>query len=216
MKMGTHYLFKGICKLVARVSPLADLLQPQNRRASEFRWIKILMSDRVPPSVQLLKPVQTSLVADVQVLHFVPERKSESIVVFANVSGIRIPCLQLPVLDKNIPECCPQKTSWNALHEVVRAFRVQIPTVSLKLRGEQDGICLIDLLGSVASSAAHTTDAPMGSLHFIESGPPHDPPSLQRYGRHHASRRELKTLTLPSPALVIYSISDANSSLKRT
>lgn len=136
MKIGTHYLFKGIGKLVAGVSPLTHLLQPQGRRASEFRGIKILMSDRVPPSVQLLKPVLTRLIAEVQVLHFVPERKPESIVVFPNVSGIRITCLQLPVLDKNIPECCLQKAGWNALHEVVRAFRVQITTVSLKLGRE--------------------------------------------------------------------------------
>jgi hypothetical protein len=178
MKMRTHYLFKDIGELIAAISPVADLLQPQNRRASEFCWIKILMSDCVSRRVQLLKPILTSLIAYVQILHFVPERKPESVIVFSNVSGIRITCLQLPVLNKNIPKCYSQNASWNALHEVVRTFRMQITTVSLKLGREQDGICLIDLLSSIASSAARSTDAPMGSLHLIESVPPHGPPRL--------------------------------------
>src|ERR1700693_5081417 len=128
MKMGPHYLFEGICKLVTSISPVTDLLQPQNRRASEFRWIKILMSDPVSPSVQLFKPVLTSLVAQVQILHFVPERKPESIVVLSDVSGVRIPCLQLAALNKNVPECGSQQTGWNTLYEVVRTLRVQVTT----------------------------------------------------------------------------------------
>jgi hypothetical protein len=120
--MGAHYLVEGICELITRFSPTTDLLQPQNRGASEFRRIKILMSDRVSPTVQLLEPVLPKLVARVQILHFVPERKPESIVVFPNVSRIRIPSLQLPVLNKNILECYSQKTGWNAFHEGIRTF----------------------------------------------------------------------------------------------
>lgn len=180
-----------------------DLLQPQDRRTSEFRGIEILMSDRVPPFVQIQKSSSTRLVADVQVLHFVPEYKPKSIVVIPNVSGIRITSLQPQMMDENIPECCLQKTSGNALHEVIRAFRVEISTESLKLGGEQDGVCLIDLLRGIAPSGASTTDAPMGSLHLIESGPPRGPPNVQRYGRHHASRRELKVLMPPSPASAV-------------
>src|SRR6516162_5432824 len=113
MQLGPHYRFKGSCQLIAGIPPVPDLLQAQNRRASEFRRIKILMSDGVSPSVQLLKSVLPSLIAQVQVLHFVPERKSESVEVFPNVSGIWITCLQLPVLHKNIPERYSQKAGWN-------------------------------------------------------------------------------------------------------
>jgi hypothetical protein len=193
MKMGTHYIFKGICKVIAGISPVTDLLQPQDCRASEFRRIKILMSDRVSPSIQLLKPVLTVLIAYIQILHFVPERKPELIVVSPNVSGIRITYHQLPVLNKNIPERCSQKARWNALHEVVRTFRVQVTTVSLKLGREQNGVCLINLLSGITPSATRATDAPVGSFHLIEGGPPHGPPSLQRHGRHHASRYERMT-----------------------
>src|SRR5579884_2661807 len=178
MKMRTHHLFKGICQLVTGMPPLADLLQPQNCRAAEFRRVKILMSDRVSPDVQFVKLVSTSLIADVQVLHFVPECKPKSIVVMPNVSGIRISSLQPQLIDENTPEGCLQKPSWNALHEVVHTFRVEISTESLKLGGEQDGVCLIDLLGGIAPSGASTTDAPMGSLHLIESDPPHGLPNL--------------------------------------
>jgi hypothetical protein len=178
MKMRPHYLFKGSCELIAGISPFTDQPQLQDRRASEFRRIEVLMRDRVSPGVQLLKPLLTCLIANVHFLYFAPERKPESIVVFPNVTGIGITCLELPVLKQDVPECRPQKTGRNLLHEVVRTFQVQIPTLSLKLGEQQDGVCLIDLLGGIAPPAARTADAPVGSLHLIESGPPHGPPGL--------------------------------------
>src|SRR5262245_55798180 len=131
--MSAHYVFKGACKLVAGISPVTDLLQPQNGRASEFGWIEILMSDCVSPSIELLKPILTRLVSQVLVLHFVPEGKSESVVIFPNVTGIRIACLELSLLHKNVAECCSQNAGRNTLHEMVRTFRVQVATVPLKL-----------------------------------------------------------------------------------
>jgi hypothetical protein len=176
--MGTHYLVKGARKRMTGLSPAEDLLQPQNGRASEPGWIKVMMSDRVSPGVQLLDPVLTSLIAHVQILYFVPERNAESIVVFPNVPWIRIARIQLSVLYEHIAECSSQYTGWNALHEIARTFRVQVPAVPLKLGREQYGVCLIDLLSSVASSAAASTDTSMGGFHLIEFSPPHGSPVL--------------------------------------
>jgi hypothetical protein len=133
MKMETHYLFEGICKLVAGVPPVTDLLQSQNGRAAEFRGVKILMSDRVSPSIQFLKPVLPGLIAHVQVFHLVPERKPKSIIVFPNISGVGITCLQLPVLNQNVSKGGSQNPGRDALDEVVGTFGVQIATVTLKL-----------------------------------------------------------------------------------
>jgi hypothetical protein len=110
--MGTHYLIKTASKPIAAASPFTDLLQLENCLAAQLRRIKVLMGDRVPPSIQFLKPILTGLIAKLQISHFIPERKAESIVVFPKVSGIRISCLQLPVLSKYIPECRPQKYRW--------------------------------------------------------------------------------------------------------
>jgi hypothetical protein len=214
--MEAHYLFKGIYQLVAGISPVTDLLQPQDRRASKLRRIKVLMSDGVSPEVQLLKPALPSLVARIQASHFSPKGKPKSIVVRSDVPRIGVSFVQLPVLNQNIQQRRLQNSGWDALHEIVRALRMQVTTVRLKLGRQQDGVCLIDLLGGMASSAACPTDAPVGSFQLIKSGLLLGPPNVLRSRRHRASRRELKTLILPSPASAIYSVSDDNSSLKAT
>src|SRR5580692_8460531 len=91
LKKSTHHLFKGIGKLIASISPVPDLLEPQNTHVTQLRWIKILMGDGVSPDIQLFKPSLTPLITGIQVFHFVPKRKPKSIVILSNVSGISIP-----------------------------------------------------------------------------------------------------------------------------
>ncbi|HEY7426776.1 MAG TPA: hypothetical protein VH682_21245 [Gemmataceae bacterium] len=174
--MRTHYLIEGIGKLIASASPFTDLSQPQKRRASELRGIKILMRDRVSPGVQFLQSILTRLITKIQLLYFIPERKSESIVVLSNVSGVRISCLELSVLGKNVLECRAEKARRHALHEVAHTLHMQVTTKSLKLGRKQYGVRLIDLLGCVAPSAARPADTSMSRFQLIESGLPYRPP----------------------------------------
>jgi hypothetical protein len=136
------------------------------------------MCDSVPPVVQFHESVLPSLVAQIQVSHLVPKGKTKSIVVRSDVPGIRVSFVQLPVLNKNISQRRSQRASRDALDEVIRALRLQVTTVRLKLGRKQNCVCLIDLLGGIAPSATCPADAPVGSFQLIKSGLPHRPPSL--------------------------------------
>ncbi len=103
MNMGPHDFIKPSRQLIARVSPFADSLKPQDCRAEHCR-VKVLMGNGIPPLVQFLQAVSAALISEVEIPYLGPEDESESIVIFTDVAGIRIALVQLPVLDKDIPE----------------------------------------------------------------------------------------------------------------
>lgn len=68
--------------------------------------------------------------------------------------------------------------------EEINGLGVEIAAKSLKLRGKEDEIGVIDLLGCIASTATVASDGAVSISNFVERTGAVDVPSNQRFGRH--------------------------------
>ena len=130
--MQPHHFVKRNCELITCASPFSDTLEPENGHA-EYCGVEVLMSNGVPPIVQLPQTILTALISKIQTSYFVPKGESEAIEIRADVSGIWVPFVQFPVQHDHVPKCGAQKTGRDALHEVVCTLRVQVPAKPLEL-----------------------------------------------------------------------------------
>jgi hypothetical protein len=138
------------------------------------------MSNRIPPLVHRREQALTRRVPGIVTDHRWPEAYLETVEVRADVPWIGIPCIELPTELQLAPEDDPDRQWFEAVRQVVDTLCVQVPAKTLKSRGEQKHVGLIDLLSRVARAGANPPDCAMGSLHLIQRPPAIHLPGMER------------------------------------
>jgi anti-sigma B factor antagonist len=154
-------------KLTTRHAPLPDLSELNSRRASEPG--KVLVSDGIPPVVQLLEFPPQRPGSGIVGLHFEPELDAKAVEIFLKVIEIRIPVVQPPPPEQIVPDDRLQVGRRSQTDQILHAFGMKVPAEALKVRREQHDVSLIDLLGRVPSAPACDTDRSMGMLDLVQS-----------------------------------------------
>ena len=144
------------------------------------------MCDRVSPVVEFLQVVHATLAVSVVVADTVPEIEAEAIEICADVSRIRIGMIKLAVQREFGAKYGPQANRIDDSNDVINAFRMQIPTEALKLRRQQHGVRVVDLVSRVTSTASAAADTSMCVLDFVKFADTRCVPGLKGYGRHAA------------------------------
>jgi hypothetical protein len=127
------------------------------------------MGDRVPPliqQVQCLPPLNITHPSDIH-----PRPKigyPEPAKVSANACLVSVATVELAIPDQLLFHRS-LKTKWrNDRHQEVGSLRVEVPTEPLKLRGQQQGVCSVELLGSVTPPPCRPAHRGMGGLDLVK------------------------------------------------
>src|SRR6266849_9042059 len=113
-----------------------------------------------------------------------PELHPQTVKVRTDCSGMSISAVQTAIEQEFRPEHPLENRRSYSLDKEVNAFRVQVAAESLKLRGQQNRIRVVDLFGCIAPATRRAADAPMRRLDIIEFSGPSSVPLLPRNRRH--------------------------------
>jgi len=162
-----HDFIEGRGEMIAGSPPFPDPLNTKDL-CSQDRWIKIVMSNGVAPIIQFFESILARSIPQVQVFDLSPESQSESIEVRAQIAWVRIPSIEFPIRHESIVAGYPQLGRCHSVYQVVGAFRVQLTAIPLELRGEENSIGVVDLLGCISATWASASDTPVRALELIE------------------------------------------------
>jgi len=120
--------------------------------------VEILVSDRIAPSVQLIQPFSPALVERVKCVDVLPDRHVEPREIVSDASAVRVTTVKFSPLRQRGRYHRP-KPSWVDLSNYERSsFAVQIPAEPLKLSGQREQVCVVDLIGRVTSTPSGSTN----------------------------------------------------------
>ena len=102
-------------------------------------------------------------------INLVPEFDAQKPEICTEAAGLRILAIELPALRKTGLDQVPYEWwRFDVSHQSRNALGVQIAAESLKLRGDEQGVGLIDLLGRIPPPRSSPTDGCMRCLDFIQ------------------------------------------------
>jgi hypothetical protein len=140
-----HRLIKRVSQCVDGPPPPSHPRQMERGNTPRRYWIEVLVGNRVSPINQLLKQFAPALVPRIQGVHFRPKIDSQSIEIRPDRSGVGIPPAKASIPDKlHAQESL--KLRWDDCNNVINALRMKVPTEALKVRRQECGIRVIDLL----------------------------------------------------------------------
>jgi hypothetical protein len=139
--------------------PASHPCQMKRGNASRRYRIEVLMCIRVSPVNQFLKQFAPALVPRVQGVHFCPKIDSQSIEIRTDGAGMRIASAKTSIPNKFRPQES-SKLRRDDCDNVIDALRMQIPTETLKVRSQECGIRIIDLLGRITPASLGPANQP--------------------------------------------------------
>src|SRR5205823_6026623 len=101
-----------------------------------------------------------------------------------NIAGVRVAGVELAVAQVELTKRRPECRSREPPHEVIRRFRVQVATESLEVRGEEQGVAVVELQRGTPPTGAGAADARVCRLDLVEFSTAVRPPELQGVGGH--------------------------------
>jgi hypothetical protein len=155
----------------------------QRRNAPRRYRIEVLMRDRISPVDQLLKQFASALVPGVQGVHFRPEIDSQAIEIRTDGAGVRIASAEASVPGPLRPQHCLQRSRDDGNH-VIEALGMKIAAESLKVRRQECGIGIIDLLRGIPPASLGPTNHRMRVFDLVEGIGPFSVPPDQGVGWH--------------------------------
>jgi hypothetical protein len=166
--MHLHDLVERVGEMPTGLTPLADLGKTKHRRTPKLCSVEILMNNRITPSVQFVKHVPAGSVAGMMSIDLCPEVDTKPSKVRADAAWLSIAIIQLPVQrelgSQNRLQCCWRQR----VHQLIDALGMEVTTVSLELRSEENAIGPIDLLSCKSSTPSSTSNGRMSPSHFVE------------------------------------------------
>lgn len=169
---------------VASVAPCRDVAEPECPPAlAEIEvWLrKVLVCDSVSPTVQEFQLFLTALVPLVQVLYFL-QLETESAEVGADVSWVWVSGIEFARGGQQCSQDVAARWWRGCVGNVVCRLGVKIATETLKVRGQQYGVCVNDLFRSVPPTRRGATDRGMGRGDLVERHCPEPFPPLKGDG----------------------------------
>src|SRR5262249_15058204 len=137
---------------IGSAPPSPNAYQMEGRNSSGSQGIEVLMGNGVSPVHQLLKDFTPTLVPGIQSIDLCPEVNSQAIEVGTKRAGMRIAAVQASIPNQVGAEEHAKLGRYDCKN-VIDAFRMKVPTETLKMRRQESGIGVIDLLCGVPSAS---------------------------------------------------------------
>lgn len=125
------------------------------------------MCDGISPVDQFLQLSAAAIVPRVQGADLGPEIHSQAIEIRADSAGMRIASTQASIPDELRPQK-PLKLCGDDGDNMVDALRMKVPAKALKVRRQESGIRIIDLLSRVASASFRAANHDMGVFDLVQ------------------------------------------------
>ncbi len=110
-------------------------------------------------------------------INLVPEFDAQKPEICTEAAGLRILGIELPALRKTgLDQVSYEWWRFDVSHQSRNALGVQVAAESLKLRGDENGVGLVDLLCCIASPQSSSSDRCMRCRDFIQSPRPFGQP----------------------------------------
>jgi hypothetical protein len=183
----SHHLVHGLGKPATRRLPLFDGFELKVPNSTQSRRSEVLMRDCIPPIIQRVEIGPPSAGRRIVGPQFVPKLDTQPGEVRTETGGLGITSIQLPAPRELGAHQTSQRwrRSDDAEH-MVHAFRMQIATKSLKMRGEQHSKCAIDLLSGISAATLGSANCRMGPGDLIEFRRARRLPMVERSRWHDA------------------------------
>ena len=127
------------------------------------------MSYCISPLIQFFKDVFSNLVLRMVDINFLPKLDAEQPEIGSDTTGLSVLTVELATLRESSLDPMPyQYRRLDERHEMGNAFGMEIAAESLKMRSDQYGVRLIDLLSCVAASSTCPTHGGMSGLDLVQ------------------------------------------------
>jgi hypothetical protein len=127
------------------------------------------VGDCIPPVVQKLKLSPPGSILWMMAIDFCPEDETEKSEVGPDAARLSVPTVELATPDEPVLDETPDRCGWIEMpHQVRDALGMEVTAEPLKLRRDQHGVRLVDLLGRVTTARARAADRGVGGLDLVQ------------------------------------------------
>jgi hypothetical protein len=127
-----------------------------------------VVGDRIPQHVEIVNLAAPIRIAHVELIDGIPEPQSKPVEVGTEVARIWVARVKFAILVENLPNCLLETYRRDPLYQEADAFVVEFTTEPLELRGQQEDVGVVELLGPAAPAAGHPADPAVGMLDLVE------------------------------------------------
>jgi hypothetical protein len=96
LKVIPHDLVERLCELLACGAPTSDPGEEKCPPAAKPSWVEILMSNRVPPVVQVFEECSPGLITIIMVVHLRPEVDAKATEIGTDTAGLCVAPVEMP------------------------------------------------------------------------------------------------------------------------
>ncbi len=142
------------------------------------------MGNRISPFIQKFKRRLAGLILTVVGQNILPKQDPQSVEVGTNVTRIWVTVVEFSSVNELGSQDSSEVARTDKPNELVNAFGMKASAEPLKLRRQQHGIRMVDLLSCIPSATSGSTYHSMRGHDLVQSFRPNRSPSFKRMGWH--------------------------------